>query len=356
MNSPVFIDFILSRVSEIFPPLRHLDSNSLSSLKSQLVYELPSLEAIVYGDPTLKYDRKIFRRDRYGINVCLCYSVLSNSFYLSPYFSQSDLAEFYAYKYQSLYGRRGNKDHVIKRQMSRSYIWNDLLTASIGHSDNPTKTLEIGASYGCCSNNLYKTNEGSVSAYVLEPSREQALLIEKEFSSLKVVDNLDSLHIPVDFIFADHVFEHIINPYDFLKDCILSLSASGIVCFALPLVENFDEIGNKPFISNIHISHSRYYTYKTFIFIAHHLGLVPFEYLTKSRDPGECFICFVPKSNLDLTNKLYSSDDFEDLRSKLLDDKYYDKLPSKLRNKLFCSTLVIAMRRSLGKIKRFALR
>lgn len=71
MNVTMFIDVILSRVSGLFPPLRYLDSNSLSSLKTQLVYEIPSLEAIVYDDPTLKYDRIIFRRDRYGI-MCAC--------------------------------------------------------------------------------------------------------------------------------------------------------------------------------------------------------------------------------------------------------------------------------------------
>lgn len=356
MNFTTLIDFVLSRVSEILPPLRYLDSNSLSSLRTQLVYEVPPLEAMVYGDATLKYDRKIFRRDRYGINVSLCYSSLSRSFYLSPYLGELELAEFYAYKYQSLYGRSGNKDHVIQRQISRSHVWNDLLTASIGHSDNPKKTLEIGASYGFCSNNLDKINKGAISAYVLEPSREQALMIQQEFYSLKVVDKLDSLHSQVDFLFADHVFEHITNPFDFLKDCISSLSASGIVCFALPLVEHFGEIDNKPYITNIHIAHCRYYTYKTFIFLAHHLGLVAFIYLTKAREPGECFICLVPKSNINLTNRLSSSDFFEDLGSKLLDESYYDKLPSKLRNKLFYSSLLIVLRRFLGKIKRIALR
>lgn len=178
--------------------------------------------------------------------MCLCYTSLSGSLYLSPYFSQLDLSKFYAYEYQSLYGRSGNKDHVIQRQICRSYVWNDLLTAPIGHSENPKKTLEIGASYGFCSNNLDKINKGAITAYVLEPSREQALLIQQEFTSLKVVDKLDRLHCPVDLVFADHVFEHITNQFDFLKDCISSLSSSGIACFAIPLVEHFDEIGNKP--------------------------------------------------------------------------------------------------------------
>ena len=356
MNLNIFIDFILSRVSELFPPLRRLDSKTLSSLRSQLVHELPPLEAIVDSEAKLESDRVIFRRDRYGINVRLCYTSISGSLYLSPYFSPAALDEFYAYKYQSLYGRIGNKAHVIQRQKLRSHAWNDLLTESIGHSDSPRKSLEIGASYGYCSNNLYKINKGAVIAYVLEPSREQASLIQEEFSSLKVVDTLDKLHSPVDFIFADHVFEHITNPFDFLKACISNLTPSGIVCLAVPLVERFDEIDNKPYISNIHISHCRYYTYKSLIFIAYQLNLVLFEYIAISRDSGECFICFVPETNSQLTNKLSASDRFEDLRRRPLDEDLYDELPSKLRNKLFYSILVITLRRLLGKIKRFILR
>jgi len=76
----------------------------------------------------------------------------------------------------------------------------------------------------------------------------------------------------------------------------------------------------------------------------------------EARDPGETFICFVLKSNFNLTNKLNSSNCFEDLSSKLFDDSYYEKLPSKLRNKLFCSSLMITMHYFFGKAKRFALR
>jgi len=346
------LDLILSKVASYAPSLRYLSTDIKSSLKERLSHELPPLEAIIHNNPKIKYDRTIFRRDRYGNNVSLRYSSKSGLLSLSPFFSSSTLDNFYANDYQTVYGRTNNSDHVIKRQIFRSYIWNDLITSSVAHLYPSINTLEIGASYGYCSINLNKIFNGAITTYVYEPSQAQASLIRQKFLNVKVLDDLVDFNGSLDFIFADHVFEHILDPFSFLKACISNLSASGMMCFALPLVERFDEITNKPFICNIHIAHCHYYTFKSLTYLAHHLNLALFEYRPTCRDLGECFICFVPHSNSPLINKLNSIDCFENLTLRPLDKIFYKELPSKLRNKLFYSSLLVALSRVTGRLNK----
>lgn len=185
--------------------------------------------------------------------------------YLSPRLTKEGYAQWYKEYFQDT--RRGissEAEAVARLERKGSYRQKEALVPFFSSAVNSaSRCLEIGAGWGTMAKVLSDTF--SCSMTVVEPSH-LAATVAREHYGLDVFEGdfegyLSSHGRGETFtvVVLFHVFEHLLEPNDFLERVKSTLVPGGALVLALPDLTNPDEPSEKYF----HIEHCFYYTPRT---------------------------------------------------------------------------------------------
>lgn len=248
---------------------------------------------------------KLLARDRYGINMNTYFCLNCGSATVSPYFDRHDLDLFYRSTYHDLYGRSSNSVYVKSRQRERAKLFSQIATLFLSSSgtneDESLNILEIGSSFGECIkalSNMAAFTKSDLS--IVEPSLERSNFVDSSKSRVQVFSSVEDVQDGMqDLIFCDHVLEHVLDAKAQLRTIKMKLKEnSGIFVFAVPILERFFEVKNKPLAINFHIAHLRYFSVLSLMGLAREAGFSIVEVTNSSlRDAGEGVFVMLDSSN-----------------------------------------------------------
>lgn len=185
--------------------------------------------------------------------------------FIDPMMSDQEEIEFYKNFNDHVKNRGMTSDVSIKEYHQKSLsIANERMKVVSKFFNQNDKVLEIGSSTGAFLSLLNNCKTSAVE--IADNNREYS----KQFVTDEVYDSLKNIpkHLEFDVICMFHVFEHIKNPHDFLKQCTTLLNPNGIIVIEVPHIED-------PLISLYDIKE-----FKDFVFQPMH----PMIYSVKSLD------------------------------------------------------------------------
>jgi 2-polyprenyl-3-methyl-5-hydroxy-6-metoxy-1,4-benzoquinol methylase len=206
-------------------------------------------------------------RDEYFSKKEVVFSVCEKCslIFLNPRPSKEEYTEMYANVFQDKRRNLKTVNEAIDRLKLKGSYQNKEENLKYFKTivDENSKCLEIGAGWGT----LAKVVKDSIgcSVEVVEPSN-LAAETAKEYYGLSVFNgDFDEycervgLEKKFDLIYSFHVFEHVLDPNDFLKKVNSLLSERGKLLLAVPDVTNPDQPNERFF----HIEHCYYYSPNT---------------------------------------------------------------------------------------------
>lgn len=208
--------------------------------------------------------------------------------YLYPYLSQEQEAHFYKKEFEKFMSSRvgdhrdwsSAKKHIASNQDQVKRRWNFL----VEHIDKGKNLLEIGCSSGFM---MDAFREAGLNCYGVEPSGEFLEFLQDNGHT--VYESLNELksneNIKFDLITHFFVFEHIANPFEFLKDTYDLLNDGGVIIAEIPSsTDILTSVYNIPAFEDFYwsIAHHYYYNPKSLEYILNKLGY-KFEILPEQR-------------------------------------------------------------------------
>lgn len=180
--------------------------------------------------------------------------------FLSPRLTKDGYDRFYREYFQE--GRRelATLDDAVKRLEKKGAYANKTpyVKAFAPHIKKDGRYVEIGAGWGTLAKRLQ--DETGAIVEVVEPSQLASEVAEKHYkltahkgSGEEFMKSTDTKY---DGVILVHVFEHLLDPNEFLASVRRILKPDGVLLFALPNLTSPDEPVEKYF----HIEHTYYYT------------------------------------------------------------------------------------------------
>jgi len=275
-------------IPPLLPPLRDLNSELILEINKKLTLPVKCCCQTGRG-----VSASLASYDRYGIGVKIRFCLQCGTAYISPYLGEKEIAEFYRDDYQCIYGRAANSSQVKLRQSKRADLFSQVasLFFDVRRFGDKFSILEIGSSFGVCiqavSQNLGIAN---TKLAIIEPSLEQARGIAASQKNIQVLNCLEEVSDnSLNLVFCDHVLEHILDVKYQLKLIEKKLNhQAGIFVFAVPILERFMEIRNKPYAINFHVAHVRYFSICSLSILLRSAGLRVYEVTGNcTREEGE---------------------------------------------------------------------
>lgn len=121
--------------------------------------------------------------------------------------------------------------------------------------DNADSVLDFGCSEGALFEAMAR-HGFSGQLVGVEPNPDFAAFAAKN-NNAKVYSSIDNVTETVDLIVVNHVFEHLVNPVDFLKTIHKNLSEKGLLYIDVPDADRYSSI------NDFHIAHVAHYTIRT---------------------------------------------------------------------------------------------
>ncbi len=241
--------------------------------------------------------------------------------FLNPMPSKEEYKEWYMSVFQDKRRNISTKEEAIKRILAKGNYKNKLeeakrLSQLIPQGKN--RCLEIGCGWGTLAYAFKK--EFGVSIKAIELSR-LACEVARDYYHLDVFEgDFDKFFESCagekyDLIFMYHVFEHLLNPDDFLKKVSTLLTKGGVLFLALPDATNPGEPSDKFF----HYEHCFYYTPKTLSLVLEKNKFKPIKINQDYQDMK--VTCIVDKDGFE---PVYNNNELKKIRKALLvvDGKY----------------------------------
>lgn len=179
--------------------------------------------------------------------------------FLSPRLTKDGYDRFYREYFQE--GRRelATVEDAVKRLLKKDAYANKApyVKAFAPHIKKGGRYVEIGAGWGTLAKRLQ--DETGATVEIVEPSKLASEVAEKHYKltvhrgSGEEFMKTGSVY---DGVILVHVFEHLLDPNEFLSSARNILKPDGVLLFALPNLTNPDEPVEKYF----HIEHTYYYT------------------------------------------------------------------------------------------------
>jgi len=175
--------------------------------------------------------------------------------------------------------------------------------------------LEIG----CPSGKIALSNKGFNNWYIVDPNVKK--IDHKDvYPIYTFFDDKFKIDKQIDFIIHSHLFEHIYNPQEFLKNCYNILNDNGKMTFAVPNMEYILEHNVAPF-AGVMFEHNIFYSKKTIVDMLEKLN---FEILNIF-DFENHSIIFETKKVMKLNNFIKIENDINYLDKFYKNMEYYDK-------------------------------
>ena len=208
--------------------------------------------------------------------------------YLYPYLSQEEEVHFYRQEFEKFMSRRvgdhrdwtNAEKHIASNQDQVKRRW----TFLDEHIKKGKKLLEIGCSSGFM---MDAFREAGLDCYGVEPSGEFLEFLQNNghtaYESLNKLKSNEN--IKFDLITHFFVFEHIADPFEFLKDTYDLLNDGGVIIAEIPSsTDVLTSVYNIPAFENFYwsIAHHYYYNPKSLEYILNKLGY-KFEILPEQR-------------------------------------------------------------------------
>ncbi|MFA6192496.1 MAG: class I SAM-dependent methyltransferase [Sulfurimonas sp.] len=198
--------------------------------------------------------------------------------YLFPYLSVEEERHFYKKEFEKFMSSRvgdhrdwsNAQKHVMSNQDQVKRRWNFLDE----HIKQDKKLLEIGCSSGFM---MDAFKDAGLKCFGVEPSGEFLEFLQK--NGHIAYESLDDLKknedIKFDIIAHFFVFEHISNPFEFLKETYSMLNKNGVIIAEIPSsTDALTSVYNIPAFEKFYwsIAHHYYYNPKSLEFILSKLG------------------------------------------------------------------------------------
>ncbi|WP_151900698.1 class I SAM-dependent methyltransferase [Sulfurimonas hydrogeniphila] len=208
--------------------------------------------------------------------------------YLYPYLTEEEEKHFYKKEFEKFMSKRvgdhrdwsNAQKHIDSNQDQVKRRWHFLAN----HLHKGKKILEIGCSSGFMMD-AFK-NVG-LDCYGVEPSGEFLEFLKKNghqaYESISELKNKES--IKFDLIVHFFVFEHIANPFDFLKETYEMLNDGGVIIAEIPSATDvLTSVYNIPTFEKFYwsIAHHYYYNPQSLKYILDELGY-KYELLAEQR-------------------------------------------------------------------------
>lgn len=194
--------------------------------------------------------------DRYGLplNSVLCRQCGTIRF--DPYLSDQSLSEFYTHYYQQLYGRVVDLESYFQRQYSYGRKFLSAVSFRLKKGDT---VIEVGCGAGgglrAFQENGYEVVGCDYSKELIEAGKRKGIAQLYYGNLFDLRGLLPNLKAKV--IYLNHVFEHLVDPYQFLLEAKSLLLPEGFIAIAVPDVSRIHcfEYPNSDLLLMIHIAH-----------------------------------------------------------------------------------------------------
>jgi predicted SAM-dependent methyltransferase len=224
-------------------------------------------------------------------------------------------------KLDELYDIGHNYDIIGNTWKKFFNFFNDIINKYIINAN----ILEIG----CPSGKIAMLNRGFKNWYIVDPNVKK--IDNKDVHSINTFfDEKFKINKQIDLIIHSHLFEHIYNPHDFLKNCHIILKDNGKMIFAIPNMEHNLDYNIAPY-GGVMFEHNIFYSKKT---IVEMLEKNNFEILN-IYDFENHSIIFETKKVMKLKNFLKIENNINYLSKFYKNIEYYDKF---INN---CSTICL---------------
>jgi SAM-dependent methyltransferase len=213
------------------------------------------------------------RRDRYGIAIHVVLCRACGHVYARRRLPATELASFYADSYRVVYGppglQRSPEKAALKIGRARRHIL-PVFERHAGATSDPL-VIEWGASAGW---NLVPFRERGIrtigfdfDADLVQFGRQQFDLDLRRLT--EGTASLQEFRATASFIIANHVLEHVDDPFALLGELAGILRPDGVIYVGLPLLENIADWGWHDFF---HVAHLHYFSRRSFAAMAESRG------------------------------------------------------------------------------------
>jgi 2-polyprenyl-3-methyl-5-hydroxy-6-metoxy-1,4-benzoquinol methylase len=215
------------------------------------------------GSGGANHDFIISEVDRYGLPLQTVLCNHCGALRMDPYLDQRSLSDFYTNYYQEVYRRSDKVSVYYDKQRPYGRKFYELANSYLKPGSN---VLEFGCGAG-----------GALAFFKSKGHQVYGVEFSKKLIDYGKSKGLDNLHYGAlsgfksvigatkfDFIFSNHVFEHISNPHEYLRECISMLSQDGSIVCAIPDVYNIHKyiFPNSDLKLMLHIAHVYNYSFE----------------------------------------------------------------------------------------------
>ena len=222
------------------------------------------------ADSFLSTKKKALKIKRYPLKVGYC-----NCHHLSSIHNISEHERYKKFDYSYTAGNSPistNHFKTIAKKICTNFI-----------KPNKNKILEIASNDGTFLEQVKKLksiDEVGIdpSNYMCELANKKGINTEALFFSLKTSQFIKKKYSLFDLIYGANVFNHIDDPYDFIKGCINILKPNGILILEFP---DLDKLLEKISFDTIYHEHRNYYSKSSLlkIFKKMNINIIKFEKL-----------------------------------------------------------------------------
>lgn len=208
------------------------------------------------GEGNREIDIVISEIDRYGLPLHTVICSSCGTLRIDPYLDNDSLSEFYTDYYQQMYGRSVKVDSYFAKQKNYGKKFYELVKTDLKPGSN---ILEFGCGAGGA---LEVFKAAGHNVYGIEYSLELINYGKSKGLSNLHYGSLENFveankQIKFDLIYSNHVFEHVIDPLQYLTNCRQILSVNGFIVCAVPDIYNSHRYiyPNSNLKSMLHIAH-----------------------------------------------------------------------------------------------------
>ena len=222
------------------------------------------------ADTFLSTKKKALKIKKYPLKVGYC-----NCHHLSSIYNISEHERYQKFDYSYTAGNSPiSKNHfkIIAKKISKNFI-----------KPKKNKILEIASNDGTFLEQVKKLKEIDEvgidpSNYMCELAKKKGINTETLFFSLKTSQYIKEKYGLFDLIYGANVFNHIDDPYDFIKGCKKILKPNGILILEFP---DLDQLLEKISFDTIYHEHRNYYSKSSLlkIFKKMNIDIIKFEKL-----------------------------------------------------------------------------
>jgi 2-polyprenyl-3-methyl-5-hydroxy-6-metoxy-1,4-benzoquinol methylase len=205
-------------------------------------------------------DTLVAETDRYGLPLLSKLCMGCGTVRLDPYLDQSSLEDFYTNHYQKMYGRLEDINAYFNKQLAYGRKILDVAKKSLAPG---SLVFEVGCGAGGAlklfQDSGYRVAGCDFSSRAIEESQKRGITTTFQGSPEDLTSELRP-----DLIFLHHVFEHLIEPVEFLRRCNEKLSSAGRIIVVVPDISRIHRYPNPAgnLLIFLHIAHKYNFSFE----------------------------------------------------------------------------------------------